>query len=166
MPRTRVERRGPGTRLGHARMVRPAAASWASRGRRLTGKPVTESNPGLRAPARRGFALRWTCMDPTILLKSGRLTVQSPSRRPAIARHQRCPFGPFGPLHCRIRPYWIKAAPQRGAAGPASAPGSALAGPPGARRAAAAGRRRSGWRIRHTDRCGARPSSSRQRVVA
>ena len=35
---------------------------------------------------------------------------------------------------CRIMLYWIKAAPY-GAAGPASAPGSALGGPPGARRA-------------------------------
>src|SRR5262249_52269950 len=42
-------------------------------------------------------------------------------------------------MHCRICPYPIKAAPG-GAAGPASAPGSALGGPPGARRAACMGR--------------------------
>jgi hypothetical protein len=38
----------------------------------------------------------------------------------------------LSPLRCRIRPYWIKAAPHGGAAGPASsAQGSALGGPPG-----------------------------------
>ncbi len=43
---------------------------------------------------------------------------------------------------CRIEPYLIKAAPLRGTAGPASAPGSALGGPPGARRATHASRTR------------------------
>ena len=41
-------------------------------------------------------------------------------------------------VRCRIRPYWIKAAPLRGAAGSASAPRSASEGTRGARRAAAA----------------------------
>ena len=46
-----------------------------------------------------------------------------------------------------MTPGHIKAAPG-GAAGPASAPGSALGGPPGARRATRPWRRRSGWLIR------------------
>ena len=47
------------------------------------------------------------------------------------------------PLCCRIEPYLIKAPPLRGTAGPASAPGSALGGPPGARRATPTGLLRS-----------------------
>ncbi len=53
--------------------------------------------------------------------------------------HRDLASGRRGQQHCRIRPWLcIKAAPLRAAAGPASAPGSALGGPPGARRATAA----------------------------
>ena len=50
----RVEHRRPGARLGHAREQSTAVDS-ATGGRRLTGKPATESNLSLRAPAQRGF---------------------------------------------------------------------------------------------------------------
>lgn len=48
----RVEHRRPGAILGHAREQSTAADS-AAEGRRLTGKPATESNLSLRAPAQR-----------------------------------------------------------------------------------------------------------------
>ncbi len=43
-------------------------------------------------------------------------------------------------VNCRIEPFLYQGGAARGAAGPASAPGSALGGPPGARRATPAGR--------------------------
>ena len=72
---------------------------------------------------------------------SGQRTAQGTHRSPPTGPRlaSSCQSVLSSPLRCRIQPYLIKAAP-RGAAGPASAPGSALGGPPGARRATHPGR--------------------------
>ncbi len=49
----RVDRHGYGARPWPCPRGQSAAVSSASRGRRLTGKPVTESNLSLRAPAQK-----------------------------------------------------------------------------------------------------------------
>ena len=59
---------------------------------------------------------------------------RTPQHDPRLARRDPpvCPLHccvSACPLYCRIKPYWIKAAPLRGAAGPASAPPSGLGGP-------------------------------------
>jgi len=59
---------------------------------------------------------------------------------------------PDYPRRCRIELYWIKAAPPRGAAGPAPRRRSALGGPRGARRATPRELARSARLIRHAPR--------------
>ena len=66
--------------------------------------------------------------------------------------------------HCRIELLWIKAAPLRSAAGPASAPGSALGGPPGARRATHRRDPQTKVAQRATTGCSDEPSSPGSRL--
>ena len=97
-------------------------------------------------PRRRRFAPKWhtrhTCrpagrrVDERISPSTCLCERACLTRNPA-ATTARATVPAFVPaLRCRIEPYLIRAAALRAAAGPASAPGSALGGPAGARRAA------------------------------